>query len=61
MKFTVTVNLEHVSGPEQDEDTLVDYFAGTIGRENGARPPLTLTVLEGGLPVSTYVVALIDA
>jgi len=64
MKFKVTVELEHVSGPEQDEETMLDYFAGTIGKENGAKPPIYLSVgLQEDLetPESVYLVKLIDA
>jgi len=63
-KIKVTVELELVSGPEQDEDTLIDYFAGTIGQENGAKPPVYLNIgLQSDLhtPESVYLVKLVDA
>ena len=48
IKFTVTVELAHVSGPEQDEETMLDYFAGTLGQQNAAKHPLHLTVPQDG-------------
>ena len=62
MKFKVTIEVELLSGPEQDEETLIDYFAGTIGRDNGAKQPLWLQIGDGtGEVASTYVVKEVDA
>jgi len=67
LKFKVTVELSHVSGPEQDTETMLDFFAGTLGQQNGAKSPLHLTVPDkdggsefGGVD-SIYFVKLIDA
>jgi hypothetical protein len=66
MEFKVKVELQHVSGPEQDVDTMLDFFAGTIGQQNGAKNPVKLTVPDehggpefGGVE-SVYIVRLID-
>ena len=61
MKFNVTVHLEHISGPELDEETMLDAFAAAVGRDNAAQPPLTL-IAQGDIDQdeSTYVVSLID-
>jgi hypothetical protein len=63
MKFTVTIELEHVSGPEQDADTMLDCFAGTIGQQNAARHPLHLTWGDSEFDpdnASVYFVKLVD-
>lgn len=36
MKFSVYIELEHVSGPEKDQETMIDAFCGQIGQQNGA-------------------------
>ena len=58
-KITLTfqVTFRHVAGPEQENDWLMDYFAGGLGEQNGAKPPMTLDFPEG----SKYVVELVDA
>lgn len=64
MKFAVYIELEHVSGPEKDEETMIDAFCGAIGQQNGAgAKALKLTSGyegddEGGEAV--YVVKLAD-
>ena len=61
MRFAVAIELELVEGAAQDEETMLDLFAGTIGRQNAARSPLRLTVHDNlGEPVATYVVELVD-
>lgn len=59
MKFRVWVELERVSGPEQDVETMLDAFAGTIGRDNAAKPPLRVTT-SSGEEISVYEVKLVD-
>lgn len=63
MKFRVTIELEHVSGPEQDEETLIDWFAAAVGQQNGAKPPVTLTggIADFGEAEWVYIVKLVDA
>jgi hypothetical protein len=69
MKFKVEIELKHVSGPEQDEETMIDCLAGTIGHQNGATvKALKLVVADadggpefGGGPESVYQVWLVDA
>jgi hypothetical protein len=57
----VMIELEHVSGPEQDAETMLDALAATIGRDNSARSPLTLTTTDNdGERTAVYVVALVD-
>jgi hypothetical protein len=46
MKLMVTVELEHVSGPTQDRDVMIDAFAAKIGRDNTADPPLRVETVE---------------
>ena len=67
MKFKVTIELEHLSGPAQDEETMIDFFAGTIGYANGAKEAVKLTVPDeqggsefGGVD-SVYRVRMVDA
>jgi hypothetical protein len=65
VKITVTLELELVSGPEQDAETLVDAFAAKVGRENTAKPPLEITAgrwddAAGDIVESVYVVKLVD-
>lgn len=63
MEFNVRIELEHVSGPRQDAETMLDAFAATIGRGNGAKRPLQLAAsVSGGEEedTSVYVVALVD-
>jgi hypothetical protein len=36
VKFALYITLDHVSGPEQDADTMLDALAYSIGAENGA-------------------------
>ena len=61
MKFTVEVELQHSSGPEQDVETMLDYFAATIGQQNGAKLPLHLTVEDyENETKSVYFVKLVD-
>ena len=65
MQFTVTITLEHRSGPEQDVETMLDAFAATIGEQNTAKRPLVVTAGEwddatGDLVESTYIVKLVD-
>lgn len=62
MKFTVTIEMERVLGPEQDKDTVIDAFCGTIGKDNGAPRPLNVIINDGwgNEPASTYIVKLAD-
>jgi hypothetical protein len=61
VKFKVYIELERVDGPEQDEDTMLDAFCGTIGRDNGAREPLRITAgSDEPLRLSVYEVKLAD-
>jgi hypothetical protein len=65
MKFNVSVELDHVSGPTKDAETMLDCFAATVGRENGARSPLQLEWTEwtddGEERTTVYEVKMIDA
>jgi hypothetical protein len=36
VKLALNITLSHVSGPEQDAETMVDALCGTIGADNGA-------------------------
>ena len=61
MRFAVAIELELVEGAAQDEETMLDLFAATIGKQNAARSPLMLTVTDvDGEVESTYVVELVD-
>jgi len=65
MKFQVWIELELVSGPAQDEETMVDAFCGTIGEQNGAKPPVYIVAgkwddTTGELVESKYLVRLVD-
>lgn len=60
MKFRVQIELEKISGAEQNKDTLIDYFAGQIGRENAAKQPLQLTIYGDGEVAAVYGVKSVD-
>lgn len=61
MKFVVEVELKHVSGPVLDEETMVDAFCGTVGRQNGASSPLrVVTYADDGENEVVYEVELVD-
>lgn len=65
MKFKVWIELEHISGPERDAETMLDVFAATIGRQNTAKRPLVLEYGEwdddaGDVVPSVYEVKLVD-
>lgn len=57
----VKVTLDHVSGPEVDADTLLDFFAAVIGEQNGAgKQALSLSIASWDDPISVYKVVLVD-
>jgi hypothetical protein len=58
----VSVTLELVSGPEQDEYTVLDAFAGAIGEQNAAQTPLRIGIGwdDAGERQSVYKVTLVD-
>ena len=61
MKLRVVIELDLIDGPEQDYDTVLDAFAGTIGRDNAAPHPLRIeAVAIYDAPKSTYEVRLVD-
>jgi hypothetical protein len=66
VKFAVHITLSHVSGPEQDEETMVDALCGTIGADNGAGKDALRVIVpewdeEAGREVeSVYIVKLAD-
>lgn len=53
VKTTLTFKL--AKGEPLDAETVLDFFAGTFGRQNAAKSPLTFSVLE-----STYELELVD-
>lgn len=61
MKFKIEIELEKVSGADQDQETMLDLLAYTIGKENGARRPVKLEVYDdNGMLASTYIVKSVD-
>jgi hypothetical protein len=63
IRLRVYVDLELVSGPERDEETVLDAFCHAIGEQNGAGEKavkVTLGDAEFDPPVSVYKVKLAD-
>ena len=62
LRATITLEFEHVSGPEMDEDTVVDWFAAEVGRQNGAKKPFQVRLHQGDLagPISVYQIKLVE-
>jgi hypothetical protein len=65
VKIKVTLELELISGPERDAETLLDAFAATVGRQNTAKRPLRIEYGEwedsiGDVQSSVYEVKLVD-
>jgi hypothetical protein len=61
MKFVAEITLEKVSGADQDDEVLIDWFCGTIGKQNASRRPLVLEISNGeGETISKYIVELVD-
>jgi hypothetical protein len=61
--YTLAIEVEKVSGPDRDDDYVLDALAGSLGRENAARPPFRFKVgadfeAEGE---TTYEVKLVDS
>ena len=62
MRFRIYIDLELVSGPERDEETMLDALCAAIGESNGAKPPVMITVgdEEFNPPESVYKIKMAD-
>ena len=63
MKFRVFVEVDLVKGPEQDEETVLDAFAASLGRSNGAPSPFRFWIGDpefGPETAALYEVKLVD-
>lgn len=58
--FQVYVTVERKSGPHQDEDVLLDYFCGGVGRQNGAGDKTVQMSIPDGEETSVYEVRSVD-
>jgi hypothetical protein len=60
--FKVEVTMRHLGGATQDAETLLDAFAAAIGRDNTARHPLVIELIDfdDETNPSRYEVGLVD-
>ena len=62
MKFKVEIEVELIKGPQQDEDSVLDALAGSLGRQNAAPKPFRFTVgyTDDEKPIATYEIKSVD-